>query len=86
MSLEAGWRARVARERDISGPDWRRTPPRRGGDCAGLCLPEETLRGRSAGDVPLIVEIEMAVQVAPRRFSGFEMTRSRHEEELQQVG
>jgi hypothetical protein len=38
------------------------------------------------GDVPLIVEIEVAVQVAPRGFSGFVMTRSRHEEELQQVG
>lgn len=38
------------------------------------------------GDVLLTVEIEMAVQVAPRRFSGFQMTRSRHEEGLQQVG
>ncbi|HEY2747201.1 MAG TPA: hypothetical protein VGL86_21410 [Polyangia bacterium] len=38
------------------------------------------------GDVSLIVEIEVAVQVAPRGFSGFQMTRSRHEEELQQLG
>ncbi|HEY2744718.1 MAG TPA: hypothetical protein VGL86_08850, partial [Polyangia bacterium] len=37
------------------------------------------------GDVSLIVEIEVAVQVAPRGFSGFQMTRSRHEEELQQL-
>jgi hypothetical protein len=40
----------------------------------------------TAGHVSLIVEIEMAVQVAPRGFSGFVKTRSRHEEKLQQVG
>ena len=37
------------------------------------------------GDVPLNVEIEVAVQVAPRGFSGLLMTRSRHEGKCQEV-